>query len=220
VRFVIANARGAGLPGAALAHVLHALDSSLGARAERRGRVVSLPHAARALLRQLLPLAGARVPDVRGVRPGALTCDGDRLELAFDEAVLPAPVTEAACRALELAALTADADDALAEGRLAAARAGYVAALEQAPRHPEVSRLVAEIDLAHGERWESALGLLVDAGTAIHAGPWRPSSSPPSGIGRAPGRPSPRPSPGKPTDPSPRASVCGWRSSATTWRAA
>jgi len=171
VRFVIANARGAGLPGPALAHVLHALDSSLGARAERRGRVVSLPHAARALLRQLLPLAGARVPDVRGVRPGALTCDGDRLELAFDEAVLPAPVTEAACRALELAALTADADDALAEGRLAAARAGYVAALEQAPRHPEVSRLVAEIDLAHGERWESALGLLVDAGTAIHAGP-------------------------------------------------
>lgn len=170
-RFVVANARGAGLPGPILAHVLHMVDSCLGAWVERRGRVVALPHAARSLLRQVLPLAGARVPDVRGARPGPLVLDGDRLELAFDEAVLPAPVTDTACRALELAALVASADDALAEGRLEAARAGYVAALEQAPRHPEISRLVAEIDAAHGGRWESALGLLVDAEAAIHAGP-------------------------------------------------
>jgi tetratricopeptide (TPR) repeat protein len=73
-------------------------------------------------------------------------------------------------RALTLAELTKDADDALARGDLDGARAGYVSALEQAPRHPELSRLIAEIDALSGGRAEGALAMLTEALPAAEAG--------------------------------------------------
>ncbi|MBN2193168.1 MAG: hypothetical protein JW751_10165 [Polyangiaceae bacterium] len=170
VRFVVANARGAGFSGPVLAQVLRAIDSCVGGWVTRRGRVVTIEHAARAILREVLPLAGARVPEAKGARPCGLDVVGSRLEIAFDEAALPPALSDAACRALELAGLVTLADDALVEGRPDAARAAYMEALERAPRHPEISRIVAEIDLAHVGRSESALGLLVDAEAALHAG--------------------------------------------------
>lgn len=169
-RFVVADARGAGLSGPVLAHALRVLDSTLARFGTRSGRVFTLGQALRELLLEVLPAAGARLPDPRGVRAGELLVDGDRVEVAFDEAALPPALPERALRALELAALTRSADDALAEGRIEAARAEYLVALERAPRQPEISRHVAEIDLAHGGRWESALGLLVDAEAAVSSG--------------------------------------------------
>src|SRR5207247_7449370 len=81
----------------------------------------------------------------------------------------PALGSEAA-RAFELAELVADADDDLARGEIERARAGYVAALEQAPRHPELVRLVAEIDVCAGGRAEAALGMITESLPAIRAG--------------------------------------------------
>ena len=78
--------------------------------------------------------------------------------MALDSTFEPPMLHATAARALELAALTAEADEALAAGDLDAARAGYVAALEQAPRHPELTQLIGEIDLFAGGRAEAALG--------------------------------------------------------------
>jgi tetratricopeptide (TPR) repeat protein len=80
--------------------------------------------------------------------------------------VLPAE----GARALELAALVVSADDALASGAVDEARAGYLVALEQAPRHPELVRLVADIDLQVGERADAALGLVVESMPVTSAG--------------------------------------------------
>jgi tetratricopeptide (TPR) repeat protein len=64
---------------------------------------------------------------------------------------------------VELAELVRAADDDLARGDLDLARDGYVAALERAPRHPEICRLVAEIDAFAGGRAEAALSLLTES---------------------------------------------------------
>jgi tetratricopeptide (TPR) repeat protein len=61
-------------------------------------------------------------------------------------------------------------DDALARGEADDARAAYLAALEQAPRHPELVRLVADIDLQIPERADAALGLVVESMAATSAG--------------------------------------------------
>src|SRR5690606_12121584 len=75
-----------------------------------------------------------------------------------------------AARALDLASLVVDADDALTAGDVDRARAGYVRALESAPRHPELVQLVAEIDARAGARAQAALGMLGAAVPAMHSG--------------------------------------------------
>jgi tetratricopeptide (TPR) repeat protein len=55
-------------------------------------------------------------------------------------------------------------------GQLETARALYVAALERAPRHPELCRLVAELDATAGGRAEAALGLLAEVLPATETG--------------------------------------------------
>jgi tetratricopeptide (TPR) repeat protein len=47
---------------------------------------------------------------------------------------------------------------------------GYLFALERAPRHPEITRLVAEIDARIAGRAEAALGLLVESLPATQSG--------------------------------------------------
>ena len=169
-RFVVANVRSARLAGPALGHVLRLLDTVLGRAAVRRGRVVSFPALPARISRTVLPAIGARAPATAEARCGALQVDGDRIKLTVDAAALPPALSDDACRALDLAELVADADDALASGRPAEARSQYVGVLERAPRHPELTRLVAEIDFAEGGRVEAALGMLVEVMPALLGG--------------------------------------------------
>ena len=50
------------------------------------------------------------------------------------------------------------------------ARGAYLDALERAPRHPELARVIAQIDLTHQGRAEAALGMLVDCMPATEFG--------------------------------------------------
>jgi tetratricopeptide (TPR) repeat protein len=169
-RFVLARARGVGLGAPALGFALRAVDAALGGRAERTGRALTFPRAGAQLGRAVLPAIGARAPSAARVRFGALSVDGDRLTVTLDSTYAPPALTDDAVRALELAGLTREADEALARGDIEAARAGYVSALERAPRHPGLAQLVAGIDVAIGGRAEAALGMLVESMPATRAG--------------------------------------------------
>ncbi len=170
-RLVIARARGVGLAAPPLAFALRVMDAALGgSRAERAGRVVTFPRAGAALGRAVLPALGARAPDAARVRFGALSAEGDRVSASLDSTYPPPALGDRAVRALELSMLTREADEALARGDVEAARAGYLSALERAPRHPGLSELVASIDVAVGGRAEAALGMLVESMPATGAG--------------------------------------------------
>lgn len=169
-RFVVNDARGVGLPGAALGFALRALDGVFAGLAVRRGRVISIPDAGTSLARVLLPAVGARAPSARRVRFGALLIEGEELQVELDAAFVPGEHTPLGTRALELARLVTSADDALSRGALDEARAGYLLALEQAPRHPELVRAIADIDLQVPERAEAALGMVIESMPATRAG--------------------------------------------------
>ena len=170
VRFVVANARGVGLRGPALGFALRAVDSAVGSFGRRRGRVVHFAHAGLSIARWVLPAVGARCPSSDRVRLGDLLAEGDLLSFELDSGFLPPAVDDDAARALELAELVSAPDEALASGDLDVARQGYVTALEQAPRHPGIVGLVAEIDLLSGDRAEAALGMIVESMQAVRAG--------------------------------------------------
>jgi len=169
-RFVVCDARGVGLPGVALGFALRALDSAFAGIATRSGRVFSINDAGATLGRLLLPAVGARAPSAQRVRFGPLSVDGDEVHVELDATFASAALSAAGIRALEFAALLRSADDALAVGETDEARRGYLAALEHAPRHPELVRLVADIDLQVPERAEAALGLVVETLPATRAG--------------------------------------------------
>ena len=169
-RFVVSDARGVGLPGAALGFALRALDGVFAGLGVRRGRVISILDAGALLARVLLPAVGARAPSARRVRFGALFIDGDEVKVELDATFAPGEPTPLGTRALELARLVASADDALSRGAPDEARSGYLLALEQAPRHPELVRLIADIDLQVPERAEAALGMVVESLPATRAG--------------------------------------------------
>ncbi len=149
---------------------LSALDGVFRGLGVRRGRVISIPDAGATLARVLLPAVGARAPTARRVRFGALIIDGDELRVELDATFAPGELTPLGTRALELARLVSSADDALSRGATDEARAGYLLALEQAPRHPELVRLIADIDLEVPERAEAALGMVVESLPATRAG--------------------------------------------------
>ena len=169
-RFVVSDARGVGLKGAPLGYALRALDGIFNGFAVRTGRVVTIADAGAALGRVLLPAVGARAPSARRVRFGMFESSADELTLELDERFAPAQLTPEGTRALELAQLVRAADDALARGAADEARTAYLVALEQAPRHPELVRLVADIDLQVEERAEAALGMVVESMQATSAG--------------------------------------------------
>ena len=169
-RFVVSDARGAGLSGAALGFALRALDGIFAGIGVRRGRVVTIPDAGAELGKMLLPAVGARAPAGHRVRFGALSVAADEASVELDATFGPAELSGEGTRALELAALVQAGDEALARGAADDARAAYLAALEQAPRHPELVRLVADIDLQVAERAEAALGMVVESMPATSAG--------------------------------------------------
>ncbi len=169
-RFVVARARGVGLVGAALGHALRVVDSVLGDLGQRLGRLVTVPRVGLKVARALLPPLGARAPRAELVRFGQVEHGVDEVGVVLDATYLPPAVHADASRALELAELVEAADDALAAGDVDAARSGYLSALEQAPRHPEIARIVAELDVAIPGRTEAALGILVESLAATRAG--------------------------------------------------
>ena len=169
-RFVIARARGTGLGGPALGHAIRAVDSVIAGLGARRGRLVTIAGAGALLGKALLPAVGARAPGAARVRFGDLLVKDEGLGFELDAELPPPALGNDAVRELELALLVSGADERLAEGDVEGARAGYVLALEKGPRHPEIVRLIAEIDAAVGGRGEAALGLLVESLPAHRAG--------------------------------------------------
>jgi tetratricopeptide (TPR) repeat protein len=161
-RIVVARVRGAELAGIALGTALQVVDTAVGAFMKRDGRAFVLTRAAATIVRQVMPAVGARAP-TPDVRAGDLDGRGDVVYVEFDAGFPPAGLASGVLSALELAELTRVADDHVARGNLESARAAYLAALERAPRHSEVSRLVAEIDAHAGGRAEAALSMLADA---------------------------------------------------------
>lgn len=169
-RCVVARARGIGLDGPALGLALRACDAIVQGFGRRRGRTVEISDVAARVGRALLPAIGARAPASAQARFGELFQELDELVVALDATFSPAALSADATRALELSRLTRDADDALAESRLDAAREQLLEALEQAPRHPEIVRCLCELDAAVPGRAEAALGLLVETLPAAAAG--------------------------------------------------
>lgn len=169
-RFVVANARGADLDAPALVAALQILDSAFGRFVQRKGRLLVVPGVASRIARSAMPSVGARAPAAQRLFCSELSFDGDTATLVVDSAFPPPATGPLGVSAVLLGELLKDADDALARGELDGAREGYVAALERAPRHPEISRLVAEIDATHGGRVEAALALLSESVPPIEAG--------------------------------------------------
>ena len=169
-QFVVDNARGAGFDVPALAVALRVIDTVSAGLAARRGRLLVVSGVPGRLGRWLLPAVGARAPAAGGVRFGKLEVVARRLAVELDAHADPPELGFQAARAFELSTLVTPADDALAAGEVDAARQAYLTALESAPRHPELSRLVAEIDALAGGRHEAALSLLVESLPATQAG--------------------------------------------------
>jgi tetratricopeptide (TPR) repeat protein len=159
-----------GLSAPALGHALRAIDATLDGIAERRGRLVVFSDAGSELGKAILPAVGARAPGARRVRFSDITVQSDRVVVTLDAEIVPPALGAEATREVELALLVETGDQLLAAGDVESARAEYVAALEQAPRHPELVRMVAEIDAAVGGRGEAALGMLVESLPAHRAG--------------------------------------------------
>ncbi len=134
------------------------------------GGLVLIEDAAALASRALLPLAGMRAASARGLRWASPGIDIGRLGLAGELDGAPAALDERVVRALELAALVTEAEQALLTGDLDAARRGYLSALERAPRHIELSRRLAELDWCVGGRVEAALGTLSEALPVVEAG--------------------------------------------------
>jgi tetratricopeptide (TPR) repeat protein len=170
LRLVPVAARGLGLgvpPHALAVQALHALSKPLGR--VHAGAVV-IERAAVEVSRRLLPLAGMRAADGSGLTFTDLvaTLEGTVLAAAFEG--VPLAPTARAQSAVELALLVAEADEALGRGEVERARRAYLDALMQAPRHVEIARRLAELDLAVGGRAEAALVTLADAAPPIEAG--------------------------------------------------
>jgi tetratricopeptide (TPR) repeat protein len=167
VRLTVHDARGDSLPAPATALALRAMEAALGTLAAREGACFRIAGAAGRLARTLMPDAGARVPSTDAVRWSATLADSEGFILHATHEGAQAESTEEATRAREAAAVTKEADDARIAGDLVRARKLDLAALDRAPKHPEVCRRIAEIDAHDGGRAEAALTTLADA---QHAG--------------------------------------------------
>lgn len=163
VRLVVANARGVGLPRPATAIAIGAVDALLGGLAARRGALFATSALGARVARALLPDAGARAPDATGLVVTALAAHDDTWILHAMRGGAPQSATPDATRAVEAASLVRDADEARLAGQLERARALDLAALERAPRHPEICRRIAEIDAHVGGRAEAAILTLREA---------------------------------------------------------
>ncbi len=165
IRLIVSRARGSSLPAPATALAMTALDAVLGDHARREGAMFILDRAAEQVARALLPDAGARAPATDDVRWTGLAAAADGWILHASWGGVPAETTTRAALARESAVLTRAGDDARHARDFERARPLDVAALERAPRHPDICGRIAELDAHAGGRAEAALATLVDSGT-------------------------------------------------------
>jgi tetratricopeptide (TPR) repeat protein len=170
LRFFVEAARGIDLGAPPHLVALRALGALSAGAGRLEGGAVLVADAVAAVLRELMPACGARVPSAEGVRWEAPRWEPGRWEARALLDAAPPALGPRALSALELAEICGEADAAAWTGDLAAARRLYLMALERAPRHPEVSRRLAAMDLFVGNRAEAALATLVDAMPAHAAG--------------------------------------------------
>jgi len=170
VAWIVADARGVGLGVPAHAVALRVAQAALSGWAHRHGSALVVPNALSTMVREVLIDAGARTPDTQDIAWTEThpTADGFLLSAARDAPpFVPAPEV---LRATALARIAEQADDALAAGDLEHARAEYLAALEAAPKHPDIAIRIADIDLAMQAAPASTLASLVECMPAVDGG--------------------------------------------------
>ena len=166
----VCAARGAHLVEPATTLAIRAVAALFGDTARREGSRFVMGDAAGRLARGLLPEAGVRAPGSEDMRlSGSGESDGV-LFVAFTRGGSAAKIPEEATLAAETATLTREGDDARMVRELDRARQLDLAALERAPRHPEIARRIAEIDGATGGRAETASATLREIASPTHLG--------------------------------------------------
>jgi tetratricopeptide (TPR) repeat protein len=168
--WIVTDARGVGLNVPAHAVALRVAHAALSGWAERHGSAFLVPNALSTMVREVLIDAGARAPDAQDIAWTELhpTADGLLLRAASDAPpFVPPPEV---IRAAALARIVEHADDALASGDLEHARAEYLAALEAAPKHPDIAIRIADLDLSMQAAPTSALASLVECMPAVDGG--------------------------------------------------
>jgi cellulose synthase operon protein C len=160
---VVSSARGVNLAGPPTALAVACVEALLGRYARRAGSEFTVATPAVALLRALLPEAGARAASARGVRWTLDSDKDDTWTLLAERDGAPGDPTVAALRAQEVARILSRGDDMLVAGDPNRARAAYMKALERAPRHPEIVMRIADIDARVLGREEAVLGLMAES---------------------------------------------------------
>ncbi len=163
--FVVEQARGIGLSGPALAYVERALDSTLGHVAKREGRLIRFERGVQRLLQEWLAPEGVRLPGSDSGQFGPPNLGPENsLILSLDAALPPSELSRAALRAVEWARFLREPDELLARGEFEQARILYMRLLDEAPRHPEIVKLIAEIDSLSTVAPNVQLGMLRELG--------------------------------------------------------
>lgn len=168
--FVVSRARALGVDAPAVGLALHATARLLGGWARRQGSVFRVEDAPRVLLQEVFPRAGARLPSTDGAVWSRVEVEPEALRLVAEQSGSPVQVSAEAVKALEVAELLVDGDEALVDGEREAARDAYLRALERAPRQREIVLRLADLDRAEGGRVEAALSTLVSAIPAVDGG--------------------------------------------------
>ncbi len=159
--FIVDRPRGLGLTATPLAAAFQ-LMSAL-APLEQRGSVFEAKELGTAILRQLLPSRGFRVPTSEGIRPNVLTHAHDAWILQFARDAAGIEPDEPTVLAKEWAHRLSPIDDAMARSQHDKARSLALAALEDAPDSVEVLARILEIDRFHRGREEAALSFKAGA---------------------------------------------------------
>jgi tetratricopeptide (TPR) repeat protein len=170
VRFIPTAARGIGLDGPPQVYAVRVLKALLAPFGRVVGGAIVVEDLAATVARHVFPRAGMRAPSSRSMQWSSPQLQLTRLSLEAERDGEAAASSERVLSAVELASLVASAEQAMLASDMDTARREYLAALEQAPRHPEISRRLAELDRCAGGRVEAALGSLSDAMRPLEAG--------------------------------------------------
>ncbi|MEO8878017.1 MAG: tetratricopeptide repeat protein, partial [Polyangiaceae bacterium] len=157
------RARGVSLPAPPTALAIACMQALLGSTSSHEGARFLVANAIDAIARSILPEAGARAPATEDARWSAIATARDAWILHASRGGVPFEPHPLAGRARETSQLLREADEALHTRSFDEARHLYLALLERAPRHPEISARIAEIDSHVGGRAEAALGTISEA---------------------------------------------------------
>lgn len=166
----VSRARGVHLPEPAILLATRMMATALGSNAKREGARFLIESVCDRVAMHLFPIAGARVPDGRGMIVRTLRVTSTAILLDAERARAPESALDetASVLAHESWLLAREGDDALIGGRVDDARAAYLRSLERAPLHAELVTRIANVDRLAGGRDEAALAILgATLGTAL-----------------------------------------------------